>query len=125
MVKPGDWIADVTYERNALTVYNPNTQTGRFLTRQPAGEPVSQSVQQQRVGQPAGPAVFLVPGAEGDCRRSTIRIPNNNPPLRSMVVYVDRSLQARTVLSSPGNAAGLQRRLDLALCGQRDSPAVR
>jgi hypothetical protein len=24
------------------------------------------------------------------------------PPLRSMVVYVDRSLQARTVLSAPG-----------------------
>ena len=26
--RPGDWIADVTYERNALTVYNPNTQWG-------------------------------------------------------------------------------------------------
>ena len=26
----------------------------------------------------------------------------NNPPLRSMVVYVDRSLQSRTVLRAPG-----------------------
>ena len=35
VVKPGDWIADVTYERNALTVYNPNTQSGRFLNGSP------------------------------------------------------------------------------------------
>ncbi len=32
VVKPGDWIADVTYEREALVVYNANSGTGRFLT---------------------------------------------------------------------------------------------
>ena len=26
--RPGDWIADVTYERNALIVYNSQTQSG-------------------------------------------------------------------------------------------------
>ena len=35
VVKPGDWIADVTYERNALTVYNGTTQSGRFLSGSP------------------------------------------------------------------------------------------
>ena len=44
--------------------------------------------------------------------------------MRSMVVTVDRSLQARTLLSAAGNAGRVQRRAHLALRGQRDSPAV-
>jgi hypothetical protein len=101
-LKPGDWIADVTYERHALTVYNPNTQTGRFLS-----------------GAFPGVSTFPNPFNNGEwdnlpaqrciwyqVQRVTPAIDdpftNNVPVLRSMVVYVDRSLQARTVLSAAG-----------------------
>jgi hypothetical protein len=105
VVKPGDWIADVTYERQALVVYNPNTAAGRFLNGAP-------------------PIGFPNPFNNGEwdnlpaqrcfwyqVQKVTPAIDdpytNNNPPLRSMVVYVDRSLQARTVLTGVGTPAVL------------------
>jgi hypothetical protein len=105
-VKPGDWIADVTYERNALTVYNPNTQTGRFANGfPPIGVPNPfnngewDNLPAQRCFwyqvQKVQPAIDD-PYTAGQ---------NITPPLRSMVVYVDRSLSARTVLTAPGTPA--------------------
>jgi hypothetical protein len=102
VVKPGDWIADVTYERDALTVYNPGTQTGRFLNGAPPigyGNPFNNgewdNLPAQRCFwyqvQKVAPAIDDPYGV------------TTNAPLRSMVVTVDRSLQARTVLSGPGN----------------------
>ncbi len=69
VVRAGDWIADVTYERQQWVVYNPQTQTGRFESvvsnqgTSPVGYP--NPLEQLRVGQPAGPALLLVPGPEG------------------------------------------------------------
>ena len=68
VVKAGDWIADVTYERQASVVFNPQAGTGRFynMVGNPAvisGAP--QPVQLQGMGQPAGATVHLVSGAEG------------------------------------------------------------
>ncbi len=110
VVRPGDWIADVTYERNALTVYNPSTQSRAILERQPAARG-SESVQQRRVGQPAGAAVFLVPGAEGDSgdRRSVYG--SQNCSAAAVDGGVCRSIASgRTILSGPGTPAGLATR---------------
>jgi type II secretory pathway pseudopilin PulG len=95
IVKPGDWIADVTYERQFPTMVN------RFLNG----------------GNPAVGVTNILNNGEWDnlpaqrCFWYQVQkvIPaiddlysNNNPPMRSMVVYVDRSLNARTVLNGLG-----------------------
>ena len=112
VVKPGDWIADVTYERQRGGRVQPDRR--RAVPATAARRSACPTRSTTRMGQPAGAAVLLVPGAEGHAgdRRSVYG--NGNPALRSMVVYVDRSLQARTLLSGAGNAGGLQRGLDFA-----------
>ncbi len=100
VVKPGDWIADVTYERNQLTVYNSSTQSGRFLTAaHPAG--VDNPFNNLEWDNLPAQRCFWY-----QVQKVTPAIDdpytNTNPLLRSMVVYVDRSLQARTILSAPG-----------------------
>ncbi len=100
VVRPGDWIADVTYERNALTVYNPNTQTGRFLNGSPKTGVPNPFNNGEWDNLPAQRCFWyqvqkVLPAMDDPYTA-------NNPALRSMVVYVDRTLQARTVLSGPG-----------------------
>ena len=107
VVRAGDWIADVTYERNQNVIYNPSSSSGRFFTLIP-GNPVPTGYpnftnqlewdnlpaqrcfwyQVQKVAQP-GPDPYD---------------PTN---LRSMVVYVNQDLQARTLLQSSGANKGL------------------
>jgi hypothetical protein len=99
-VKPGDWIADVTYERNALTVYNPNTQSGRFLNGSPPVGVFNPFNNQEWDNLPAQRCFWyqvqkVLPASDDPYT-------NNNPRLRSMVVYVNQTLQARTILSGPG-----------------------
>ena len=87
VVKVGDLIADVTYERIQNTVTAASCQHQRRCGR-------AQPAEQRRMGQPAGAAVLLVPGPEGDARP---RIDPTHPggPYRSMVVYVNRKLEAQ------------------------------
>ncbi len=125
-VKPGDWIADVTYERQCADGLQPDHADGAVSERHPAGEPVPQPAEQCRVGQPAGPAVFLVPGAEGDSgdRRS---LHGGCEP--QSVAAIDGGLRGSIAsgaddLELAGKPGGFQRRVDFALCDQRDSPAV-
>ena len=91
VVKVGDWIADVTYERNALAVqsrffgYNgggsglPNPFNKLEWDNLPAQRCYWYRVQK------------IVPATA-----------DSVAGLRSMIVYVDRSLQARTVLTATG-----------------------
>ena len=100
VVKPGDWIADVTYERNALTVYNPNTQSGRFLNGSPKLGVPNPFNNGEWDNLPAQRCFWyqvqkVLPAIDDSYT-------NNVPALRSMVVYVDRTLQARTILSGAG-----------------------
>ena len=102
VVKPGDWIADVTYERHQAVVASrwwqgftdPNTGLpapfgiqNQFNNNEWDNLPAQRCIwyQVQKVGPPIDDPFT-----------------NNNPPLRSMVVFVDRSLQCRTALSAPG-----------------------
>ncbi len=97
IIKVGDWIADVTYERIQSTVAARFQNFGRIPT---ACRRRSQPDEQRRVGQPAGPALLLVPDPEdhpGPDRS------NAWLPLRSMVVYVNRKLEARTLLDPTTN----------------------
>ena len=59
VVKAGDWIADVTYERIA------DDHAESLVARELLPDRLRQPVQQPRVGQPARPALLLVPGPEG------------------------------------------------------------
>jgi hypothetical protein len=104
VVRPGDWIADVTYERNQLVVYNPQNQnqTGRFLTGAPP------------IGIPNGfnnGEWDNTPAQRCYWYQVTRVTPATEDPylgatMRSMVVYVDRTLQSRTLLSAPGTPMG-------------------
>jgi Prokaryotic N-terminal methylation motif len=99
VVKTGDWIADVTYERHQNLVYNPVAGTGRFLNGTPPfGVPNPSNngewdnlpaqrcfwYQVQKV-QPAGPDPYI-----------------DAALYRSMVVTVNQSLQSRTLLTAVG-----------------------
>ena len=101
VVKPGDWIADVTYERNALTVWNSSTGSGRFLNGTPPVSPYPNPFNNQEWDNLPAQRCFWY-----QVQKVTPAIDdpytNLTPLLRSMVVTVDRSLQARTVLSAAG-----------------------
>ncbi len=107
VVRVGDWIADVTYERQQQVVYNTTTNTGRFLTGGPpaigVGNPFHSG---EWDNMPAQRCIWYqvqkVSQAIDDPYTAAL---NLVPPLRSMVVYVDRSLQSRTVLTTAGNPA--------------------
>ena len=60
VVKVGDCIADVTYERSQHLVY-----TRFYFNITPPGRRPN-PLNKRRMGQPAGAALLLVPGAEGD-----------------------------------------------------------
>jgi hypothetical protein len=99
VVKPGDWIADVTYERNAAVVYNSQTGAGRFANGAAPGvgypNPFNNGEWDNLPAQRCyWYQVQKVTPAIDD--------PYTNNNLRSMVVTVDRSLVSRTVLSAPG-----------------------
>ena len=102
VVKPGDWIADVTYERNALTVLRP--EHGQWAIRdRPAGGVPNPFNNNELDNLPAQRCFWyqvqkVIPAIDDPYTAGQ----NLNPPLRSMVVYVDRSLIARTVLSAAG-----------------------
>ncbi len=105
VVKVGDWIADVTYERNWQTVENrflnwpqPGGGTGGLMNAINNGEwdnfPAQRCYwyQVQRVTPPAaatGPLVF----------------PNDPTTYRYMVAYLNSSLLARTALNNNGQPA--------------------
>jgi hypothetical protein len=104
IIKPGDWICDVTYERNAQTVYDPNTASGRFATGTPPVSPYPNLFNNSEWDNLPAQRCFwyqvqkVLPALDDPYTAGQ----NLVPPLRSMVVYVDRTLQARTVLSNPG-----------------------
>jgi len=98
VVRVGDWIADVTYERQQQVIYNQQSHTGRFFNgNPPAGYPNPTNsyewdnlpaqrcwwYQVQKVV-PASPDHVLT-------------------GFRSMTVYVSQSLQSRTVLTQGPN----------------------
>jgi hypothetical protein len=94
VVRPGDWIADVTYERNQITVQNRWWQGNTFA---------------QGIGNPNNNGEWDDLPAQ---RCFWYRVQKSNPPsvdaalgsgYRSMVVYVDRTLQARTLQDGSGN----------------------
>jgi hypothetical protein len=101
VVKTGDWIADVTYERQQNVVYNPGAQTGRFLTGAPAAGAPNPSNNNEWDNLPAQRCFWyqvqkvLPTGPD-------FYIDANGTTYRSMVVYVNQSLQARTLLSAAG-----------------------
>jgi hypothetical protein len=97
-VKPGDWIADVTYERQNAVVIS------RFLSYAGAPPPYVGLPNPFHKGEwdnlPAQRCIWY------QVQKVTPAIddPYNiaNGPFRSMTVYVDRSLESRTVLTAPG-----------------------
>jgi Prokaryotic N-terminal methylation motif len=101
VVKTGDWIADVTYERQQNLVYNPGAQTGRFLTGAPAAGAPNPSNNNEWDNLPAQRCYWYqvqkVLPASAD-----FYIDANGTLYRSMVVYVNQSLQSRTLLSAAG-----------------------
>ena len=67
VVKPGDWIADVTYERQRADGLQLEHRFGPIPERHPAGQRVPKPVQQRASGTTCRPS-----GASGTrCRRST------------------------------------------------------
>lgn len=97
VVKVGDWIADVTYERSLAAVY------GRFYLN-PSGTPPLLGVDNQlNFGKwdnlPAQRCFWY--------QVQRVTPPQADPALgvnyRSMMVYVNRSLEAKTILDANGN----------------------
>jgi type II secretory pathway pseudopilin PulG len=104
VVKAGDWIADVTYERNQQLVLSRFLSWGGAIgANQPAGlpDPINNGewdnlpaqrcfwYQVQRVTQPAA--------ATGN-----LQFPSDAAPYRYMMVYINSTVQARTVLNAGG-----------------------
>jgi len=103
-VHVGDWIADVTYERQQWIVYNTNTQTGRFMFFNQALNAVTGVANLSNKGEwdnlPAQRCFWyqvqkVLPVVDDPYTAAP-------PQMRSMVVYVDQSLQAKTLLSAIG-----------------------
>ncbi|HKI20970.1 MAG TPA: hypothetical protein VKA15_23965, partial [Isosphaeraceae bacterium] len=107
VVRVGDWIADVTYERNALVVGNAQAGTGRFFS-------FPQFLANGTPTNTFGGLQNLYNNGEWDnlpaqrCYWYRVQkiipatIDSTGPTFRSMIVYVDRSLQARTALQAGG-----------------------
>ncbi len=128
VVRVGDWIADVTYERQQWAVYNPNTQQGRFMNPPAQGSPP--------IGYPNPTNNFEWDDMPAQrcywyqIQKVTSAAPDFNVPAqfgghRSMTVYVNQSLVCRTVLTpgSTGPVARLpERGPDRTQRHQRDPP---
>ena len=116
VVKAGDWIADVTYERE------PDAGHSRFYSAtRPIGWPNPfnngewDNLPAQRC--------FWYQVQKVMPARVRPRLPA--PPYRSMIVYVDRTLEARTLLTRHRHTAVvLNAALDLPLRRQRDPADV-
>jgi type II secretory pathway pseudopilin PulG len=98
VVRPGDWIADVTYERSQNVVYNPATQTGRFFV----------NVQNVVTGYPnfTNQLEWDNLPAQRCFWYQVQKVSQVTDPYdatyRAIVVYVNQSLQARTLLQANG-----------------------
>ena len=107
VVRPGDWIADVTYERQQPVVLS------RFLSWPQANPNLRRRPpelgQQARVGQPAGAAVLLVPGPEG---RHPGRPTPRSPAIARWSSSSTRTCVSRTVLNTSGQPRVPERRPD-------------
>jgi hypothetical protein len=98
VVRVGDWIADVTYERQQNVVYNPTTASGRFLSGGPPGLGVPNPFNNNEWDNlPAQRCFWYRVQKAGTPAADSL-----STDFRSMVVYVDRTLQARTLLSGTG-----------------------
>jgi hypothetical protein len=106
VVRPGDWIADVTYERQQLIVYNPQNATGRFLTGNPAIGFPNPSNNFEWDNTPAQRCYWYQVQKVVPAMDDPYTIGKAPPLMRSMVVYVDRTLQSRTLLSAAGTPMG-------------------
>ena len=95
VVKVGDFIADVTYERG------PEPGLLPVLLQHHAPGRRAEPAEQGRMGQPAGAALLLVPGAEGE--PGPVGPGHGDHFYRSMTVYVNRPLDAKTLLDGSGN----------------------
>ncbi len=111
VVRVGDWIADVTYERQQLVVYNPTAGTGRFLNAvngAPAGYPNPANNFEWDNTPPQRCYWYQI-------QKITSAIPDATVSgHRSMIVYVNQSLVSRTVLM-PGTNGPLPVYLNAAL----------
>jgi hypothetical protein len=93
-VKPGDWIADVTYERQFPVSIN------RFLSFPPGGVGLPNPFNNNEWDNLPAQRCFwyqvqkVLPAVDDPYTAGA--------GLRSMIVYVDRALSGRTVLSAPG-----------------------
>ena len=95
VVKVGDWIADVTYERSQMLVYS------RFYSNNGAGWPNPLN-NQEWDNLPAQRCFWY------QVQKVTSAQPDPNPnlpggPYRSMVVYVNQKLDAKTLLQNDGH----------------------
>ena len=115
VVRAGDWIADVTYERSQTIVQNRWWQGNTFATgiRNPNNNGEWDDLPAQRCFwyrvQKSNPA----------------SVDRHSAGYRSMMVYVNRTLQARTLMDGSGNTVDSnasrwgQRRPDRPERGQR------
>lgn len=95
VVKVGDWIADVTYERNAAAVGS------RFFGYNGGGSGLANPFNKLEWDNlPAQRCYWYRVQKVGTPAVDTTTVATS--PQRSMVVYVDRTLQARTVLTANG-----------------------
>jgi hypothetical protein len=96
-VRVGDWIADVTYERRQLVAYNPNGAS-RFMNGAPPSGIPNPINNLEWDNMPPQRCIWYqvqkVISATDDYYLG--------PGYRSMVVYVDRTLSSRTVLTAAG-----------------------
>jgi type II secretory pathway pseudopilin PulG len=98
VVRPGNWIADVTYERQALVIYNPNTGTGRFLNGAPPAGVPNPTNNLEWDNLPAQRCYWY------QVTKVVPPVPDQSVPNhRSMIVQVNQSLQSKTVLNGAGN----------------------
>jgi len=106
VVKVGDWIADVTYERNAAIV---GTRFLGFQQYTAAGQAITNSF--GGLQNPFNNAEWdNLPAQRCFWYRVQKVVPANNDSLagfRSMIVFVDRTLQARTPLDAGGKPVTL------------------
>jgi type II secretory pathway pseudopilin PulG len=105
VVRPGDWIADVTYERQSLVIYNAQNASGRFLVGNPQIGILNPFNNNEWDNTPAQRCFWyqvqkVVPAMDDPYTVGNAQL------MRSMVVYVDRTLQSRTLLSAAGTPMG-------------------
>jgi hypothetical protein len=102
VITVGSWIADVTYERHAFVVWNPNTFAGRFLNGNPPIGIPNPTNKGEWDNMPAQRCFWyqvakVAPAANAT---GTMVFSTDPGPYRYMIVYVSSSLQAKTLLKT-------------------------